>query len=102
MPPTNRESALLDLQRLPAIGPKSAADLFAIGIRSVAEFARHDPEDVFAWLTGYARGRQNRVMLYALRCASYWACNDQHDPDLLRWQSWSDRALIQRGTPTKP
>ncbi|MHA2066255.1 MAG: hypothetical protein ACXABY_17925 [Candidatus Thorarchaeota archaeon] len=29
-------------------------------------------------------------MLYVFRCAIYYASNNEHDPQLLKWQNWKD------------
>jgi Pathogenicity locus len=30
-------------------------------------------------------------MLYIFRSAVYYASNDSHDPELLKWWNWKDR-----------
>jgi hypothetical protein len=29
-------------------------------------------------------------VLYTFRCAVYFASNERHDPELLRWWAWKD------------
>jgi hypothetical protein len=38
-----------------------------------------------------ARGEAiDRCVLYAFRCAVYYADHDTHDPHLLNWWNWKD------------
>jgi hypothetical protein len=32
-------------------------------------------------------------VLYVFRCAVYYASHEVHDPELLKWWNWKDRAL---------
>ena len=34
---------------------------------------------------------QDRCVLYAFRCAVYYASHTTHDPNLLKWWNWKDR-----------
>ncbi len=35
----------------------------------------------------------DRCVLYAFRCAVYYASHEAHDPELLKWWNWKDRTL---------
>jgi hypothetical protein len=35
----------------------------------------------------------DRCVLYAFRCAVYYASHDVRDPKLLKWWNWKDREL---------
>jgi hypothetical protein len=35
----------------------------------------------------------DRCMLNVFRCAVYYASNDIHDPELLKWWNWKDKSL---------
>jgi nucleotidyltransferase/DNA polymerase involved in DNA repair len=52
-----------ELQQLPAIGPSMARDLRRLGIRSVKDLARRDPERLYARLSAISG------MRHPLRCA---------------------------------
>jgi len=82
-----------ELRRLPGIGPSLAADLRALGVRSVADLERRDPERLYARLNRVRGRRQDPCVLYAFRCAVYAARTARPRPDLLKWWNWKDRAL---------
>ncbi|KDR96536.1 Pathogenicity locus [Peptoclostridium litorale DSM 5388] len=79
-----------DLESVPGVGKNIAQDLRDMGINRVDELKGQDPEDMYARLT-ILRGRHiDRCMLYVFRCAVYYASNDKHDPELLKWWNWKD------------
>ena len=90
---TERAFALRDLQRIPGVGPSIADDLLNLGIRRVQDLQGRDPEKLFL-----AHERQRGVpcdpcLLYAFRCAVYFATAKRHDPELLKWWNWKDRTF---------
>lgn len=62
-----------ELQKLPAVGPSVAADLRMLGVRSVRDLARRDPERLYARLCEMTSVRRNPCVLYTFRCAVYAA-----------------------------
>jgi len=82
-----------ELQSLPSIGPSLAADLRLLGVRSVKELARRDPERLYARLCELTKSHQDRCVLYSFRCAIYAARTADPKPELLLWWNWKDRAL---------
>ncbi len=89
--PTEAE-ALRDLRRIPGVGPSIARDLFELGIRRVADLKGADPEDLYERRCKQQGVRIDRCLLYVFRCAVYFASHDKHDPELLKWWNWKDRA----------
>lgn len=89
-----RRGALADFRRIPGVGPKIAGDLWDLGLRSVAQLAGADPEEMRLRLEGLAGGHVDRCMLYVLRCAVCFARTEAagalHDPAKLRWWNWKD------------
>ena len=82
-----------ELQRLPAIGPSMAADLRRLGVRSVKDLARRNPERLYARLCELTSTRQDPCVLYTFRCAVYAARTPRPKSELLNWWSWKDRTL---------
>ncbi|MFH1681053.1 MAG: helix-hairpin-helix domain-containing protein [Candidatus Eisenbacteria bacterium] len=80
------------LLSLPGIGPSLAGDLRELGFRAPPDLRDRDPERMFRDLCARRGGPIDRCVLYAFRCAVYFASNDTHDPDLLKWWNWKDRA----------
>ncbi len=53
-------------------------------------FAIRMPRNCYARLRERHGGRMDRCVLYAFRCAVYYASNEKHDPELLKWWNWKD------------
>jgi hypothetical protein len=82
-----------ELQQLPGVGPSIAADLRSLGVRSVRELARRDPERLYAQLNLLTGQRQDPCVLYVFRCAVYAARTPSPRPELQKWWNWKDRRL---------
>jgi len=76
---------------IPGIGRSLAADLEGLGVRRVADLRRANPEELYDALCARTGVRQDRCVLYAFRCAVYYASHSTHDPNLLKWWNWKDR-----------
>lgn len=82
-----------ELQRLPAVGPSMAADLRRLGVRSVRDLARRDPERLYTRLCEITGERQDPCVLYTFRCAVYAARTPRPKAELLKWWNWKGRTL---------
>ena len=91
-PEIDEQTALTDLQRIPGVGKSIARDLWNLGVRSPGDLRGQDPETLYERLCAYQRTRVDRCMLYVFRCAVYFASNERHESDLLKWWNWKDRA----------
>lgn len=87
---SDREGALARLQGLAGVGEAAARDLWQLGVRSPADLAGSDPEDLYDELCSLQGGYVDRCMLYVLRCAVYHASTADPDPELLHWWHWKD------------
>jgi hypothetical protein len=85
-----RES-LKDLMRIPGVGKSIANDMLNIGISSVNELRGRDPQELFDKSNQFAGTIQDRCLLYVFRCAVYFAENEKHDPEKLKWWYWKDK-----------
>lgn len=81
------------LESIPGIGPSLAQDLRDLGYAEVADLRGADPEHMYARLNGLRRQRQDPCVLYAFRCAVYYATMKERDPELLKWWAWKGRTL---------
>jgi hypothetical protein len=81
-----------ELQEAPGIGPSLAKDLHDLGVHTLAALARRDPERLYDRLNTLRGQRQDPCVLYAFRCAVYYAKTDRPKPDLLKWWNWKDRS----------
>lgn len=96
MPASPPETSTDELQRIPGIGPSLARDLRRLGFNRVRDLAAADPEAMYQRLCRLTRSRQDPCVLYAFRCAVYYASRKRHRPELLAWWNWKDRRLEPR------
>jgi hypothetical protein len=85
------KTASIQLEEIPGIGKVIAQHLRDIGINSVEQLKRKDPEKLYKRLCKFKASPVDKCMLYVLRCAVYYASNKKHDPELLKWWNWKDR-----------
>ena len=78
------------LQQIPGIGPSLAQDLRKLGYGAVKDLQNADPEEMYSRLCALC-GKQDPCVLYAFRCAVYFAQPGPHDPEKLKWWYWKDR-----------
>ena len=84
------EATSADLESVPGIGPKIASDLRSLAIFTVGDLNGKDPEKMYRSLEARAGMHLDRCLLYVFRCAVYYASNDEHDPEKLKWWHWKD------------
>lgn len=84
------------LQAIPGVGPSIAADLRALGMKDPTDLRGRDPEVLYARSNRLRGVVQDRCLLYVFRCAVYFASMSRHQPELLKWWSWSDTAIARR------
>lgn len=82
---------LKQFQTIPGVGKSIALDLWNQGFRSVEELKGQDPEEMYVRQCELQGAPVDRCMLYVFRCAVYYASNEQHDPELLKWWNWKDK-----------
>lgn len=92
----NKKSILLHLQTIPGVGKEIADDLWNIGIKSVKSLKNKNPEHLYKKMCQYEGKHIDRCMLYVLRCAVYYASNDRHNPELLKWWNWKDNPSARK------
>ncbi|OGD74972.1 MAG: hypothetical protein A2Y64_02670 [Candidatus Coatesbacteria bacterium RBG_13_66_14] len=81
---------LRELVKIPGVGPRTASDLYDLGIRSVFDLTRRAPEELFEKLCKL-RGRPvDRCALYILRAARRYAEKPDTDPEKLKWWFFKD------------
>lgn len=87
-----KQQAIKDLVQIPGIGKSLATDLWNIGITKVADLKGKDPELLYDLSNRFAGAVQDRCVLYAFRCAVYYAGTptEQQEPEKLKWWNWTD------------
>lgn len=81
-------TATTDLQIIPGIGPKLARRLADLSYANVFSLRGADPEQMYTELCRLQGMHIDRCVLYAFRCAVYFASHSEHDPELLKWWHW--------------
>ncbi len=82
------------LETVPGIGPSLAGDLRRLGVARVKDLKGRSPEALYRKLCALD-GPQDRCVLYAFRCAVYYAGTNRHEPALLKWWNWTDEKKRQ-------
>jgi hypothetical protein len=88
----NKEAALKELRTIPGVGKSIAKDLWNIGIRSINDLKKKNPEELYRLSNDYAGMVQDRCLLYVFRCAVYYAETPvtKQDQNKLKWWNWKD------------
>lgn len=79
------------LESIPGIGPKLAKLLNDIGIVKVSDLKNRNPERLYSQLEKVTGTHIDSCVLYAFRCAVYFASNSRHAPSRLKWWNWKDK-----------
>ena len=89
---STKQTAIKELMQIPGVGKSLAADLWNIGITSLAELKGKDPELLYQRSNAFAGVIQDRCVLYVFKCAVYYAetpAEDRED-EKLKWWNWKD------------
>ena len=89
MPDVSRQ-----LQQIPGIGPSMAQDLIDLDISRINDLKGRDPEEMYQSLCWMRGSQLDRCVLYVFRLAVYYAENERHDPEALKWWNWKDDKLV--------
>jgi hypothetical protein len=76
---------------IPGVGNRIAQDLVDLGYSEVEELRSEDPEEMYQNLIALKGRHIDRCVLYVFRCATYFASQPVHDPELLKWWNWKDK-----------
>ena len=79
-----------ELKLIPGVGESIEKDLQNIGINKISDLKGKDPEDLYTQHNAVKGFCDDRCMLYVFRCAVYFAENETHDIEKLKWWYWKD------------
>lgn len=79
-----------DLLTIPGVGKKMKEHLINIGIKVVEDLKGQDPEALYARDCVLKGFKEDRCVLYVYRLAVYFAENEIHEPEKLKWWNWKD------------
>ena len=88
-----KHQAIKALSIIPGIGKSLANDFWCIGIKSIADLKGKNPQILYDLSNNFADAIQDRCVLYAFRCAVYYANTpiEEHENDKLKWWNWTDK-----------
>lgn len=79
-----------DLQQIPGIGKVMEQRLLDLGYTEIASLRGQDPEEMYLRDCLQKGLQPDRCVLYVFRLAVYYAENERHDPEKLKWWNWKD------------
>lgn len=80
-----------DLTNIPGIGENIEHHLMNIGINKISDLKGKNPEDLYMQDCLYKGFREDRCILYVFRLAVYFAENEKHEAEKLKWWYWRDK-----------
>ena len=78
------------LRIIPGVGPKLAKLFSDIGIKSIVDLKRKNPEELYSKICVKQGMQVDRCVLYVCRSSIYFAETENPDPDKLKWWYWKD------------
>lgn len=84
------------LSDLDSIGPAMLKDFELLGIRSVSQLAKKDPQNLYDQLCKITKARQDPCVLDTFCCAVAQAKNPNLPKEQRRWYWWSRKRKKQK------
>ena len=81
---------LTELQKIPGVGPNIEEHLLNLGYASLNSLKGEDPEAMYERDCNLKGEKLDRCLLYVYRLGVYYAENEEHDPEKLKWWHWKD------------
>lgn len=79
-----------DLQKIPYVGKETEKDLLLLGFDSIAALKGANPEEMYQRECALKGVQVDRCQLYVYRMAVYYAENEVHEAEKLKWWNWKD------------
>lgn len=80
-----------DLTKIPGIGKTIEKNLWNIGIYSIEDLKGKDPEKLYQQDCDFKGFQEDKCALYVMKLAVYYAENEEHDKEKLKWWYWKDK-----------
>ena len=80
-----------ELRQIPGVGKNIEEDLNNIGIWKILDLIGKYPEELYRLDCLYKGFSEDRCQLYVFRLAVYYAENEIHEPEKLKWWYWKDK-----------
>lgn len=81
---------MTELREIPGVGKVIEQDLIEMGYTTIESLKGEHPEDMYERHCSQKGYQVDRCQLYVFRCAVYYAENEVHDPEKLKWWNWKD------------
>ena len=88
--PKSKKLSENDLKNIPGVGLDMEQHFFDIGIFTIDDLIGADPDELFARDCSVKGCQDDRCVLYVFRLAVYYANNEVHEPEKLKWWNWKD------------
>mgnify|MGYP002647524124 CR=1 FL=1 len=82
-----------ELREIPGVGEATEKDLIAFGYTTIESLIGANPEEMYERDCIMRGFRVDRCQLYVYRCAVYYAENETHDAEKLKWWYWKDENI---------
>lgn len=80
-----------NLKQIPGVGPAIERYLNMAGVNEVDDLRGRKPRQLYDAVCAATGMRQDPCLLYTFGLAVYYAENEVHDAELLKWWNWKDR-----------
>jgi hypothetical protein len=80
-----------DLRQIPGVGKNIEQDLLNLGYDSITSLVGQSPEAMYLKDCCYKGFQEDKCQLYVFRLAVYYAENEAHAPEKLKWWYWKDK-----------
>ncbi len=91
----DKNNSAEDLKIIPGIGKNIEQHLCHIGIKTVNDLKGKDPEELYLKDCLFKGFQEDRCILYVFRLAVYYAENETHETEKLKWWYWKDKEYPQ-------
>ncbi len=82
-----------EFMKIPGVGKNITRDFIDLGFSTVPELRGRNPQRLFDDLCNLRNELIDRCVLYVFRGAVYFAGQEEHKPELLKWWNWQDKNL---------
>jgi hypothetical protein len=79
-----------ELEQIPGVGKNMARHLINAGYPTIESLKGQNPEEIYQKSCSYQGCQADKCVLYVYRLAVYFAENETHDPEKLKWWNWKD------------
>jgi hypothetical protein len=93
---TTKAVSLKELMTIPGIGKSLSNDLWNLGIKKVDDLKGTNPGFLYNKMNRITGLRQDPCVLYAFRCAVYFASEEKLDEKKLKWWYWKDKTYNEK------